>query len=82
MALGVPVVSTDVNGLRELVVDGQTGLVVPERDPTALADALGRLLRDPALAERLAASGRRLIESRYSLKRSVADLRALFPLAA
>jgi colanic acid/amylovoran biosynthesis glycosyltransferase len=82
MALGVPVVTTDVNGLRELVIDGRTGLVVPERDPRALAEALGRLLSDAALAKQLAAGGRRLIESRYSLKRSVADLRALFPEAA
>jgi colanic acid/amylovoran biosynthesis glycosyltransferase len=82
MALGVPVVTTDVNGLRELVVDGQTGLVVPERDPTAVAEALGRVLSDAALAERLAACGRQLIESRFSLDRSVATLRALFPVAA
>jgi glycosyltransferase involved in cell wall biosynthesis len=82
MALGVPVVTTDVNGLRELVVHGRTGLVVPERDAPALAEALGRLLSDAELAEQLAAGARRLIESRYSLKRSVAALRALFPEAA
>ena len=82
MALGVPVVTTDVNGLRELVVDGRTGLVVPERDPQALADALARLLGDTALAEQLAAVARQLVESRYSLERSVAELRALFPEAA
>jgi glycosyltransferase involved in cell wall biosynthesis len=82
MALGVPVVTTDVNGLRELVVDGQTGLVVPERDPVALADALDRLLGDALLADRLAACGRQLVESRFSLNRSVAALRSLFPEAA
>jgi colanic acid/amylovoran biosynthesis glycosyltransferase len=82
MALGVPVVTTAVNGLRELVIDGQTGLVVPERDPPALADALERLLADGRLAERLAVGGRELVERRYSLERSVSTLRALFPEAA
>jgi glycosyltransferase involved in cell wall biosynthesis len=82
MALGVPVVTTAVNGLRELVIDGQTGLVVPERDPPALADALERLLADGRLAERVAVGGRELVERRYSLERSVSILRALFPEAA
>jgi colanic acid/amylovoran biosynthesis glycosyltransferase len=82
MALGVPVVTTDVNGLRELVVDGETGLVVPARNPPALANALARLLTDAGLAERLASRGRRLIESRYSLESSVGALRALIPEAA
>ncbi len=82
MALGVPVVATAVNGLRELVIDGESGLVVPERDPAALAQALERALGDRRLAERLATRGRQLVEQRYSLTRSVADLRALFPEAA
>jgi colanic acid/amylovoran biosynthesis glycosyltransferase len=82
MALGVPVVTTAVNGLRELVIDGQTGLVVPERDPPALADALERLLVDGRLAERVATGGRLLVERYYSLERSVSALRALFPEAA
>jgi len=82
MALGVPVVTTAVNGLRELVVHEQTGLVVPERDPEALAEALLRLLVDQGLADRLAVAGRDLVESRFSLERSVSRLRALFPEAA
>jgi colanic acid/amylovoran biosynthesis glycosyltransferase len=82
MALGVPVVTTAVNGLRELVVHEQTGLVVPERDPPALAAALERLLADERLAERLSVGGRRLVERRYALERSVSTLRSLFPEAA
>jgi colanic acid/amylovoran biosynthesis glycosyltransferase len=79
MALGVPVVTTAVSGLGELVVHERTGLVVPQRDPVALADALGRLLADGDLAERLALEGRRLIESSFSLEQSVTSLRSLFP---
>jgi colanic acid/amylovoran biosynthesis glycosyltransferase len=82
MAIGVPVVTTAVGGLGELVVDGRTGLVVPERDPGALAEALLRLLSDTALANHLAAEARLLVERRFSLERSVSSLRSLFPEAA
>ena len=82
MALGVPVVTTAVGGLRELVVDGKTGLVVPERDPLALADALERLLLDGRLSNRLSAESRRVVERCFSLDRSVSMLRDLFPKAA
>lgn len=47
MAMGLPVVTTDVGGMTEVVEDGVVGLVVPSRDPRALADAIGALARDP-----------------------------------
>jgi glycosyltransferase involved in cell wall biosynthesis len=59
MAHGRPVVATAVGGLRELVVDGETGLLVPPRDPAALREALERLLRDAALRRCLGEAGRR-----------------------
>lgn len=52
-ACGRPLVTTDVPGPRDVVVHEETGLLVPPRSPTALADALQRVLTDPALAERL-----------------------------
>ena len=58
MAAGVPVVATDIPGYREVVSDGVEGLLVPPRDPEALAAALVRVLRDPALAARLGEAGR------------------------
>jgi colanic acid/amylovoran biosynthesis glycosyltransferase len=61
MALGVPIVTTAVNGLGTLVAHGCTGLVVPERDPCSLADALALLLADPELADRLADNARMLV---------------------
>jgi colanic acid/amylovoran biosynthesis glycosyltransferase len=82
MALGLPVVTTAVNGLAEAVLDGETGLVVPEHDPEALADALQRLLEDVSLRESLAAGARVRIEERFSLAASVERLRSLFPEAA
>lgn len=78
MALGVPVVATPVTGIPELVEDGQTGLLVPERDPAALAAALRRLLADPALRRRLADAGRARVEADFDVRANVARLHALF----
>jgi glycosyltransferase involved in cell wall biosynthesis len=50
MACGVPIVATRVGGLAETVRDGVTGCLVPPRDPTAIADALRRILHQPDLA--------------------------------
>jgi len=58
MAHGRPVVAGAVGGLLDLVVDGQTGLLVPPRDPAALRAALERLLADGALRRRLGVAGR------------------------
>ena len=58
MAAGLPVVASDVGGLRELVRDGETGMLVPSRDPAALADALQPLLADRELRRRLGSAGR------------------------
>jgi len=76
-AAGVPVVATSVGGLRETVVDGETGLLVPPRDPRALADAIVRLLDDPELSARLAEEARRRAQ-RYSEARMVAQTLELY----
>ena len=81
MALGLPVVTTAVNGLVDAVIHEATGLVVPEHDPAALADAIGRLLSNPTLARRLADAARHRVETRFSLEITVAQLRSLFPKA-
>ena len=58
MASGKAVITTGLGGAGELVVDGESALQVPARDPQALADAIGRLTRDAALRERLGRAGR------------------------
>jgi glycosyltransferase involved in cell wall biosynthesis len=70
-AAGVPVVATPVGGIRETVVDGETGLLVPPRDPAALAVAIRRLLDDPDLARRLADEARRRVRETYSEQRMI-----------
>ena len=82
MALGVPVVSTDVTGIPELVEDGRTGLLVAQHDPAALAAAIGRLLADSAGAAALAAAGRERVQRRFDLRANVAQLRELLEEAA
>ena len=68
MAHGRPVVATAVGGLLDLVVPGETGLVVPPRDPAALRAALERLLEDPDLRRRLGRAGRARAAERFSWK--------------
>ncbi len=58
MARGRPVVATAVGGTAEVVVEGETGLLVPPRDPARLSEAIGRLFADRALADRLGKAGR------------------------
>ncbi|HEX5938439.1 MAG TPA: glycosyltransferase family 4 protein, partial [Actinomycetota bacterium] len=58
MAAGVPVVASDIPGYREVVADGVEGLLVPPRDPEALAGGLVRVLTEPDLATRLGEAGR------------------------
>ena len=67
MAASLPVVATEVGGTPELVQHGETGLLAPPRDPRALADRLLALLRDPPLAQRLGAEGRRRAEAELAL---------------
>jgi glycosyltransferase involved in cell wall biosynthesis len=59
MALGMPVVATDIPGTRELVFDGRTGLLAPPRDPAKLADAMVRQYWDRERAQAMASAARR-----------------------
>ena len=70
-AAGVPVVATPVGGIRETVVDGETGLLVPTGDPVALAAAIRRLLEDREAAQAMAAEAKRRVRERFSIERMV-----------
>jgi len=78
MAAGIPVVSTTVSGLPELVQDGEGGLLVAPEDPRALADAIERMLKDDDLARRLAASAREFAYEHYDLRKNARALADLF----
>ena len=64
-AAGLPVVATRVGGIPEAVADGETGLLVPSEDVSALAEALARLVRDTRLRKQLGDAGRRRIEAEF-----------------
>lgn len=78
MAAGLPVVACNVGGVAEAVVDGQTGLVVPPRDPGALGDAIARLANDPALSRRMGEAGRTRVSELFTLSDCVDNYEALY----
>ena len=82
MAHGKPVVATGVGGLRDLVVDGETGLVVPPRDSQALREALLRLLADSELRLRLGRAGRLRAQEGFSWEAVTESLLAAYADAA
>jgi glycosyltransferase involved in cell wall biosynthesis len=81
MALGTPVVSTDVTGIPEILHHEQTGLMVAQNDAEALAAAMLRLVEDGALREQLALAARARIESDFDIHRNAAHIRALYAAA-
>jgi glycosyltransferase involved in cell wall biosynthesis len=77
-AAGVPVVATPVGGIRETVVDGETGWLVPTRDVDALAERISWCLEHPDEARRVAEDARRRVRERFSVERMVAETLALY----
>ena len=71
MSLAIPCVGTRVEGIPEVIADGETGLLVPPGDPKALASAFARLLDDPALAARMGTAGLHRYEAMFTVERMV-----------
>lgn len=82
MAKGAPCISTDVTGIPELLEDDASGLMVPQHDPIALADALERLLGDEALQRKLADTARARIERDFDIHANARTLRELIASAS
>ena len=81
LAMGCPVVASRVNGVPELIEDHKTGLLVPPRDPQALARAIRDMLDDRRAALRMGAAGRALVRERFTVNRMVANTTAIFDAA-
>jgi glycosyltransferase involved in cell wall biosynthesis len=77
-AAGRPMIASDVPGCREIVRHGETGLLVPVRDATALADAIGTLVNDPAARARMGLQARALAEAHFSLESVVEQTFAVY----
>ncbi|HWW19434.1 MAG TPA: glycosyltransferase [Steroidobacteraceae bacterium] len=78
MGCEVPVVATDAGGLPEVVANGETGFVVPKADANALAEAIGKLLTDSALAHRMGKAGRQRALERFDWMRSAERFEELY----
>ncbi|MFN2623968.1 MAG: glycosyltransferase family 4 protein [Chthoniobacterales bacterium] len=78
MAAGLPVISTPLAGIPEMVEDGVNGELVSERDPVALADAIERLLDAPERARRFGDRGRQIAHDRFSIEASARQLQEIF----
>jgi glycosyltransferase involved in cell wall biosynthesis len=77
MAAGLPVVSTRHSGIPEAVIAGESGWLVGEGDESGMAEAMLRLLTDPAEAARLGANARQRVAARYTMEQSLAGLRGI-----
>jgi glycosyltransferase involved in cell wall biosynthesis len=78
MAAGRPIVASRVATIPEVVVDGETGLLVAPADPLALAESLAQLAADPALAQRLGEAGRERLRREFSIEKMVGDTETLY----
>jgi glycosyltransferase involved in cell wall biosynthesis len=81
-ASGRAIVATDAPGCREVVRDGWNGLLVPVRDAVALAEAIGRLLADPAERARMGARGRERVQDQFSDRQVIRETLAVYAEAA
>ena len=76
--LAKPIVASDIDGVREMIRNGETGLLVPRADPQKLAEAVSRLLEDRDLASRLALQAQTDIPPRFTLERMVRETERLY----
>jgi glycosyltransferase involved in cell wall biosynthesis len=71
MAAGVPVVATNVPGIRDVVIDNETGLLVPPRSPAEIARAIRKIIDDPGLRARLIENGAKSVRERFTWDKSL-----------
>ncbi len=80
MAASKPIVATRVSAIPEIVIDGETGLLVPPKDSNALAEAIIKLLKNPKLAAEMGRKGRERLEKKFSLEKMIKETEALYDL--
>jgi len=78
MAMAKPTVATEVGCLREMVIEGSSGYLVPVRKPKELAEAVSKLLKNPELAQKMGQEGRKRTEELFSIERMVGKREELF----
>jgi len=78
LAVETPVVATDIEGHPELIVEGETGLLVPPRNPEAMAQAILRVVENPTRAQAMARAGRKRVETLFSMTQKIQRTEALY----
>ena len=78
MAAGLPVVGTRVGGIPEIIRNGVDGLIVPAKDPHALAEAILRILQNPRFAKQLSQAGQEMVRAHFGFDRLLAELEQLY----
>jgi glycosyltransferase involved in cell wall biosynthesis len=78
MALGKPVIGTNVGGIPEIIEDGVTGLLVPPQSPDKLAEAIITILQNPSLARQIGEAGRQRVRERFSVEQHVARIQEIY----
>lgn len=78
MAAGKPVIASRAGGPTEIIIDGESGLLVPMSDPTALANAMRRLLGDASLRTRLGAGGRQRVQDAFRIEATAAKVSRIY----
>jgi len=78
MAMGKPIIATDMGGNSEAIVDGDTGIIIPPNHPQKLADAIVRLYRDVNLRKRMGERGRERVEKHFTLEDTIMKLQQLY----
>jgi glycosyltransferase involved in cell wall biosynthesis len=78
MALGKPVIATEMCEPLEIVINGENGLIVPSQNPKALADAMIKLLADPKLAQMYGRRGRQMVEERFNIKEQAHKMSGIY----
>ncbi len=76
--LARPTIMTDISGNKGLAIHNETGIVIPPRDPKAMADALQKLGGDTALREQIGLAGQQYISTHYTVERSVQEMKAVY----
>jgi glycosyltransferase involved in cell wall biosynthesis/predicted O-methyltransferase YrrM len=78
MSAGLPVIASDIGPLREIINNGENGILIPKKDPVALRSAIEKLIKDRDLMRRLGEESRRTIFERFSLKKAIKEIEGVY----
>jgi glycosyltransferase involved in cell wall biosynthesis len=78
MAMVKPIIATAIDGIKEQIVDGEAGILIPPRDPSAIAEAIVRLSTDKELAQNLGLEGRRRVEKEFTVEKMVFETEKVY----